>query len=677
MDIQKQGAFVMNLLIVESPGKVKKIQSFLGQGWTVAASVGHVRDLPPREIGVVPPDFSPKYEPTERGADVLKRLAGLVKQADAVYLATDPDREGEAIAWHLKEALRLQNPRRVTYSEITESAVKKAIAAPRAVNMRLVAAQEARRVLDRLCGYMVSGPLSNAAGQKLSAGRVQSPAVRLVVDREREIRNFKATTHFGAELSFPGNWTATWKPALPEGQEYMLDKMQAEKAAAVRAVTVQACTESESRSAPPAPFTTSTLQQAASSALKFNPKATMQLAQRLYEQGAITYMRTDSPNLSAEAVAEARAYAQAQGWPLVDKPRTWKSKDGAQEAHEAIRPVHIEQETAGETSEEQSLYKLIRLRVLAAQLADAVYAVRTVSLTGDGMEYEAKGRTLTTPGWKTISAQADEDEGETAEPDNPVPALQINAAAQAADGRVITKTTKPPARFTEASLVRELEKRGIGRPSTYAAILDTIQTREYVKTEKRQLMPTPSGEAVVDGLSGRFSFIEFEFTRKMEDGLDGIAEGKHGYKAVISAAYGQLERELSALAQAAGPGRACPLCGKPLRRCSGTSKKTGQPYDFFSCTGYPDCKHSENPDGSTGRPSSSSPQTPNGPPCPKCGKPTVRKVKAGAYDFYGCSGYPECKGTISNEKSSSKTPRTALKKPLAQGGGKAAPAWKR
>ena len=241
----------MRLLIVESPGKVKKIQGFLGQGWTVAASVGHVRDLPTKEIGIAPPDFRPTYEATERGKDVLKRLAGLAKQAEAVYLATDPDREGEAIAWHLADALRLKAPKRVTYSEITEKAVKAAITAPRSIDTRLVAAQEGRRVLDRLCGYLVSGPLSDACGQKLSAGRVQSPAVRLVVEREREIRAFRPVTHYGAELSF-GAWSATWKPAIADGQ-YMLDRAQAERAAAVRALVVQACAESESRSAPPPP----------------------------------------------------------------------------------------------------------------------------------------------------------------------------------------------------------------------------------------------------------------------------------------------------------------------------------------------------------------------------------------------------------------------------------------
>lgn len=375
----------MNLLILESPGKVKKVQSILGGDWKVVASVGHVRDLPERELGIALPNFTPSYTPTERGKEVLGRLKGLAASASAVYLATDPDREGEAIAWHLADALRLKNPRRVTYGEITESAILAAIKAPRSLDMALVSAQEARRVLDRFCGYLVSGPLSRAAGARLSAGRVQSPAARLVVEREQNIRNFVSVTHYGAELAFAEGWSATWltRPWLEDGQEYLLNRALAEQAAALRSLTVLDCKESESRTAPPAPFTTSSLQQAASNALKFTPKQTMQLAQKLYEGGQITYMRTDSPNLSAEAVTEIRAFCESQGWPLVEKPRTWKSKDGAQEAHEAVRPTHIEVEDAGETAEEQALYRLIRLRTLASQLADAVYDVRTLRLCAE------------------------------------------------------------------------------------------------------------------------------------------------------------------------------------------------------------------------------------------------------------------------------------------------------
>lgn len=591
------------LLILESPGKVKKVQEILGSGWKVAASVGHVRDLPVKEMGVAASDFKPQYIPTDRGKEVLSRLAGLVKNAEAVYLATDPDREGEAIAWHLQDALKLKDARRATYAEITEKAIKAALDAPRSIDMALVAAQEGRRVLDRFCGYMVSGPLSNVAGEKLSAGRVQSPAVRLVVEREREIQDFRSTTHYGAELTFENvdnitdGWKAVWqvKPWLEDGQEYLLDKALAEKAAGLRVLEVLDCKESESRAAPPAPFTTSSLQQATSNALKFTPKQTMQLAQRLYEQGMITYMRTDSPNLSQDAVDAIRAFCEGQGWSLVEKPRTWKSKEGAQEAHEAIRATHIEVEEAGETADEKALYRLIRLRSLASQLEDAVYAVRILQLGADldGKQalFEARGRTLLSSGWKILTDEdaATEDAEDSAEPENPVPAMKSGTRSTALSGAVLTKKTKPTPRYTEASLVRELEKRGIGRPSTYAAILDTIMSRSYVKTEKRFLVPTPLGVMVVDGLCGHFTFIDYDFTRTMEQALDDIAAGKAEYRTVIREAHARLERELQAFARATG--KVCEKCGKPMvRRVKKPGKDGKGGYDFWGCSGWPECK---------------------------------------------------------------------------------------
>lgn len=589
------------LLILESPGKVKKVREYLGSGWKVEASVGHVRDLPPKEMGVAAPDFIPKYLPTDRGKEVLGKLGKLVKESEAVYLATDPDREGEAIAWHLADALKIKSPKRITYTEITAKAVKDAVDAPRSIDMDLVAAQEGRRVLDRLCGYMVSGPLSNMAGERLSAGRVQTPAVRLVVERERAIRDFRSTTYYGAELTFEtvdnikAGWTAVWtvKPWVADGQEYLLDKELAEKAAALRNLDVLDCKETESRSAPPAPFTTSSLQQAAYNSLKFTPKQTMQIAQKLYEQGAITYMRTDSPNLSGEAVESCRAYCEAQGWPVVDTPRAWKAKDSAQEAHEAIRPTHIEAEEAGETADEKALYQLIRLRVLAAQLEDAVYSVRLLQLVADldGQQaiFEAKGRTLVSPGWKTLLQNDTAECDPETEPENSVPMMKPGTKATAISGTMLTRKTKPAARYTEASLVRELEKLGIGRPSTYAAILDTIQQRGYVKTDKRNLVPTPLGEKVVDALSGKFSFADYEFTKSMEQALDDIAEGKAQYKAVVSNAYKQLEHELQAFLKATG--KACPECGKPMIHRVKVPGKDGKGgYDFWGCSGWPECK---------------------------------------------------------------------------------------
>lgn len=554
----------MKLLIVESPGKVKKIQSFLGNGWKVMASVGHVRDLPVKELGVAPPDFKPVYVATDRGKEVLARLKAAAKTAEAVYLATDPDREGEAIAWHLEDALKLKNARRITFAEITEKAVKAALAKPRRVDMALVAAQEGRRVLDRLVGYLVSPALSRAQGVRLSAGRVQSPALRLVVEREREIRAFKSTTHYGVELLFECDktdapWKAAWlaKPWLAPGQEYIQDKALASRIAAIRSLTVLDCQESEARVAPPAPFTTSSLQQAASNALKFAPKKTMQLAQRLYEAGLITYMRTDNPNLSQDAIAEIRAYCSAKGWTVPVKARTWKSKENAQEAHEAIRPTHIEIEVAGDSDDEKVLYRLIRQRTLASQLEDAVYAVRTVQLQGEQIDgkdvlFEAKGRTLLSPGWKAIMSteQADEDTNDQTEdntPSNPVPAVQLGVRAVAANGAVLIKKTKAPTRYTEATLIKDLERLSIGRPSTYAAILDTILTREYARIEKRLLVPTPTGERLINALVSRFAFVEYEFTKRLEDELDLVSHGKAAYQGVIREAHERLEIEIQAL----------------------------------------------------------------------------------------------------------------------------------
>ncbi|MDD2862822.1 MAG: type IA DNA topoisomerase, partial [Acidiphilium sp.] len=464
------------LVIVESPGKVKKISALLGDGFKVVASVGHVRDLPPKDIGVEPPDFRPHYEPTERGRDVLAKLKREAAAADRVLLATDPDREGEAIAWHLADAMNLRNPQRITFTAITKEKVQAAVAAPRPIDMPRVRSQEARRALDRIVGWRVSPALSDRAGQPLSAGRVQSPAVRLVVDREREIAGFKVTEHYGAELIFDNadgtKWKAAWdtKPHLPEGQSYMLDDALARRVSEVRQVTVAEFADAEKGRAPAAPFTTSTLQQAAGQRLKLRPKKTMELAQRLYEQGAITYHRTDAPNMDDAGMQDIAAYARGAGLALADKPRRWKAKEGAQEGHEAIRPTHAADVEAGETDDEKALYRLIWQRAVASQLADALYAVRSARLDGNAeglaVSFTATGRTLKSPGWMAVYA-ADEDDSDDDEADassNPIPALTTGEGLTAAAGRLLTKHTKPPVRFTEATLVKEMERLGIGRP---------------------------------------------------------------------------------------------------------------------------------------------------------------------------------------------------------------------
>ncbi len=644
----------MKLLIVESPGKVKKIQSFLDGSWKVMASVGHVRDLPEKEIGALAPDFVPHYVPTDRGKGVLLKLKSAIQNATEIYLATDPDREGEAIAWHLEDALQLKDAKRITYSEITAKAVKDAIASPSKIDRNLVSAQEGRRVLDRFVGYMVSPVLCQQTGERLSAGRVQSPAVRLVVERERAIKDFKVTVHYGVDLIFEqmehvtDGWKASWLPKkgdwIKEG-EYLLDKVVAEKVAAVRNVVVTGCNESEKTAAPPAPFITSTLQQAASATLKISPKQTMALAQRLYEDGHITYMRTDSPNLSDEAIAEIRSWAGENDYPLPAKPRIWKSKAGAQEAHEAIRPTHIEIETAGETEDEKKLYQLIRLRAIASQLEDAVFSLRDIQLEADVegkiAYFEAKGRALKIPGWKALVV-ADQTNEEEVEVDNLIPAAEPQSILTVQNSQLLTKKTKPPKRYTEAALIKDLERKGIGRPSTYAAILDNIIGRNYLKLEKRFLVPTGKGEKIVDSLTEHFFFLDYPYTKELEEALDDIASGQKKYLDVVSREHKRLENEIEKFIDATSP--RCPECGKALRRIKNIKKQ----YDFWSCSDYPDCPATfRNENNAPGERTDNKPAPEaSGFVCPECGKSLIRRKgtskKGKPYDFFACSGYPAC-----------------------------------
>ena len=398
-------------------------------------------------------------------------------------------------------------------------------------------------------------------------------------------------------------WKAQWdsRPWLPEGLEYFQDQDTAGKIATLKTLTVTSCQESESREAPSAPFTTSTLQQAASNRLKLNPKTTMELAQALYESGSITYMRTDSPNLSEEAISAIRSLAVEKGWPLPSQPRVWKSKEGAQEAHEAIRPTHFEIEDSGRSEAEKKLYRLIRLQALASQLAEAVYAVATASLEGEidqkTVTFTAKGRKLIQPGWRILFGSEVEDE--EAEPSTPLPKLREGAQAVPVNGQVLVKKTKAPPRWNEAGLIRELEKRGLGRPSTYAAILDNITGRGYVKVEQGRLVPTPLGEKIIHLLAGRFSFLDVEFTRQMEDRLDEIAAGRGDYLAVLQETYETLGREIEEFLKVHS--HPCPKCGKPLRRLVKKAGRGLKGYDFWACSAYPECKasypnHDDRPD---------------------------------------------------------------------------------
>ena len=645
------------LVIVEAPGKLKKIRDILGANYRVEASVGHVCDLPPDDMGVDTTSFRPRYEKTKRGKDVLAKLRTAVDRADDVLLATDADREGEAIAWHLADALKLKHPQRITYQSIAEQPIKEALKKPRPIDMQLVHAQEARRVLDRLVGYTVSPILSDQAGKTLSAGRVQSPALRLIVELERAIRAFRPTQHYGAVLHFAGGWTAVWDttPQLAAGASYFTDVDFAEKVAKVRAVRVSGFEDGQSTSAPPAPFTTSTLQQAAEVALKLKPKAAMDVAQKLYEQGAITYHRTDAPNLSADGYEQLAQYAADAGITLAKQQRMWKAKAGAQEAHEAIRPSHFEDRAAGETAEQQALYQLIWARAVASQMPEAVFAVRTAILDalepvdGRSLRFVARGRTLIEDGWKAIYNDAQDPDiadADNADPStNPVPSLAIGNTVQAERGEIKNKTTKAPARFKQSTLVKELERLGIGRPATYAAILENITSRGYLAVDgKGFLSPLPTGEIVVDALVGKCQFIELDYTRELEDQLDAIASGKATYLPVVGSAYRQLIEEASQLqcATSPAPSHPCPTCAKPLRRRNG---KSGY---FWGCSGYPDCTVTLPDDG--GKPGER--KTPvaisSEHLCPQCDKPLAHRTGVGAkgkYDFWGCTGYPRCKAT--------------------------------
>lgn len=651
------------LVIVESPGKIKKLSTILGSDYRVVASVGHVRDLPDKSLGVAPPDFRPTYVATERGKSVLTRLRTSVKECEHVLLATDPDREGEAIAWHLADALGLARAQRITFTAITPSAVHAALAVPRPIDKARVCAQEARRVLDRLVGYRVSPALSNRAGQKLTAGRVQSPAVRLVVDREREIQAFASTEHYGALLRFTdsaGDWTAEWltKPHLPPEQNYILDQAQARRVAGVRDVVVSGFQDAKERRGPKAPFTTSTLQQVAGVRLNFKPKRIMELAQRLYEQGVISYHRTDSPNLSAEAMDDVASYADRVGWPLASPRRQWKAKAGAQEGHEAIRPTSANQVNAGETDDEQALYRLIRSRAIASQLADAEYDVRTAELGAVvqaladipalPVTFVARGRTLTAPGWQVVyDAAGDEEEAQQQDARNPLPALTLGLSLTAVGGELLTKTTKAPARFKLSSLVAELERQGIGRPSTYATILDNITARAYIVEDARGfLSPTGSGEAIRDALVGRFQFADLDYTRALEDELDQIASDTTTYEAVITAAWHQLTTELDGLETVAvtvtqPDAIVCPVCGAgQLRRIKGTKGY------FWGCSAYREgCKASF--DDNRGKPGIGGKTAA---PCPVCKEGVLRSRTGPKGKFWGCSRYPECKASAPDKR---------------------------
>ena len=655
----------MKLLIVESPTKAKHIQHFLGDGWQVKASLGHVRDLEKSgdKSYVRPPEFKMNYQVTDdKHEEIVAGLKAAASKADAVYLATDPDREGEAIAWHLCQVLGIKpsEAKRVTYQEVTESAVKKAVANPRGMDMKLVAAQEVRRGLDRMVGWECSGPLSNVVGTKASAGRVQTPALRIIVEREQAIRAFRPTAYFQIMAHMAGGWRAAWQDGAADG-EYFQDKGFADALAAALPSMTLAVTQADSkptRKGPPPPFTTSTLQQDGSRALKIGTEAVMQAAQWLFENGnpdeggVITYHRTDSPNLSAEGESLLRNTLENLGLPIIPTPRRWKVKEGAQEAHEAIRPVDPEIEVVtGADATQQALYSLIRKRALASQMPDAVY--QQTSCTMDGGEFQgrpvifkATGSVMTDPGWRTLYIESEDDDDQAPEAANPVPVLQTGATLKPERGEVLSKTTKAPARFTEAALIKALEDHGVGRPSTYASIIKVLFSRAYMeqKNAKPPLYPTPLGEAVIAALSGRFDFADLDWTRAVEDSLDAITQGQANPRATMQKVWDSLQAGLSNMPAGAVPvTEPCPVAG-----CTGQVKRLeskNKPGAFFwACSNKDGHGLLQDNDGKPGQPFADHPaRTPEaeGPHCKKCKQPTGKFSTKNGKPYFRCA---TCKG---------------------------------
>jgi len=655
------------LVIVESPAKAKTVGRFLGKGYTVRASVGHVRDLLRSQLSVdVENDFEPKYRVPNEKKTVVKEIKQLAKKAEEIFLATDPDREGESISWHLMEAAGIEpgRARRVVFHEITEPAINEAFSHPRDINMDLVNAQQARRVLDRLVGYSVSPILWEKVRSRLSAGRVQSVALRLIVEREREIEDFKPVEYWSIHGEFKperlkSNFLAKLaridekEPDLPDEETVKPILVDMETAA----YSITKVKRGERRRRPSAPFTTSTLQQEASRKLGFTAKRTMALAQGLYEgqevgnggtTGLITYMRTDSTNVSSLAQTEARQYVTEKYGSdfLPPEPPVYKTRSAnAQEAHEAIRPTSVlrtpESVKAFLEPAMYKLYNLIWQRFVASQMESAVYDTLQVEVTGKTSAHEyllrASGSSVKFPGYLVVYEEArNEDAKSEEEEDENVKIPGGVAEGQKQDlVRLIPEQhfTQPPPRFSEASLVQTLEENGIGRPSTYAPTISTIQQRGYVLREEKRLVPTDVGIQVNDLIVQYFpEIVDLQFTARMEEDLDMIAEGQAEWVEVMHEFYKPFALDIQK-AQAempvvkSGPepiGRACPDCGRELVIRYGRFGK------FISCSGFPECRYTE-------------PWLEKiGVACPKDGGELVERKTRKGRTFFGCINYPNC-----------------------------------
>lgn len=652
------------LVIVESPSKAKTIGKYLGSSYKVVASVGHVRDLPKSKLGIdIENDFEPQYIAIRGKGDLIKELKKEAKQAGKIYLATDPDREGEAISWHLAFLLGIdpQTPCRIVFHEITKDAIKNAVKHPRPIDLKLVDAQQARRVLDRLVGYQISPLLWRKIRRGLSAGRVQSAALKIICDREKQIQDFVPKEYWNIGAVFQKEKKFAARLAEYKGKKLVVENgQQAENVIAdlkAGEFTVESITKKERSRKPFAPFTTSSLQQDASTKLGFTTKKSMMVAQQLYEGvevkghgtvGLVTYIRTDSVRISDEAKAAARSYIQENfGQNYIGNNVFSNKKKDIQDAHEAIRPSNISMDPESIkdslTKDQYNLYRLIWTRFLASQMAAAVFDSMQVGIRNGDYLLKASGSKLLFDGFqKVYNPNMDEDK------DSFLPPLEEGENLKAQKITSEQKFTEPPSRFTEASLVKDLEEKNIGRPSTYAPIIATLLERKYVLRQKKTLLPTDLGFLVIDMMEEYFKeIVDTGFTAEMEDKLDDVEVKDLDWKDIIRDFYGTLEKELKVADEAIEKvqieeqitDEVCELCGKPM------AIKSGRFGEFLACTGYPECKNTK-----------AIVQTIDV-KCPDCGGDIVVKRGKSGKVFYGCSNYPDCKKAFWYKPTNQKCPQ--------------------
>ncbi len=666
----------IKLVILESPAKAGTVGRILGKDYTVVASKGHIRDLPESMLGVqIDKDFEPVYVNIRKQTSIINELRELAREAETVYLASDPDREGEAIAWHLAYILSVTNAPvyRVTFNEITEKGIRAGMEHPRKIDLDLVDSYQARRVLDRLVGYQISPVLWKKIKKNLSAGRVQSVATRLICDREEEIENFVPKEYWTVtalnETKTPEKETFKASYYGRGGKKEELKNGSAAeevvKAIEKQEMTVTDVKRTDKKVGPYAPFTTSTLQQDSSHKLGFNPGKTMQIAQQLYEgvniagvgfTGLVTYIRTDSVRIADDAATDARNYIRNKFGNdyLPPKKRVFKTKGSAQDAHEAIRPTHIDfapdDVKSSLTGDQYKLYKLIFDRFIASQMSDMVYGQTSVTLECNGYTFKSSGSVVK---FKGFSAQYKEDPAAVAAKDGSeenakLPRLEAGDTVSVKKVESQQHFTQPPARFTEAALVKALEELGIGRPSTYATIISTIEAREYVKNEKKQLVPTEMGKVVNELMKKSFpEIVDVGFTAGIESKLDEIAAGEIAWKQVIREFYGPFSKELQeaesierVVIKPQESDQVCDICGRPL------VYRKSRFGEFLGCSGYPECKFIKSIQKEvTGR------------TCPECGRQLVYKKSAKGRQFISCSGYPECKFSSSYEPTGKMCPQ--------------------